>query len=454
LRIRYSTGKNGNPVKKAVVYTQDEHGISFSDVDRDAVSITERLKAAGYETYIVGGAVRDLILGKKPKDFDIVSSASPARIKKLCRNARIIGHRFRLVHVYAGKKIFEVSTFRSLKDGPTGNIFGTVEEDVLRRDFTLNALFYDPGRQIVVDFVGGMKDIREKRIRPIIPLKTIFQDDPVRMIRAVKYGAAVDFKLPLTLRWRIKKESPLLAGVSPSRLTEEIGKIIHSSQAARIVTRLEAMGLYRYLQPNASALMKEKPGFREAYLKGFEAPAAGTEPEKPGRLMSALIRPYLEDIAGWDTEDPQEYYKTLFVAARRFVLPMNPPRVELDQAVRLIFAEHGITVKRAHFPVRLREGEDEGGAPGPKAPGSPKTLSGRGSPVKRRGNRDAAGEGTAFAAEAGAGLASGPKKHRRRKRKSPESGEAAIPAAGSPIGSSDGSSGASGETGGAGESRP
>jgi poly(A) polymerase len=455
LRIRYSTGNNGGLVKKAVVYTQDEHGISFSDVDRDAVSITERLKAAGYETYIVGGAVRDLILGKKPKDFDIVSSASPARIKKLCRNARIIGHRFRLVHVYAGKKIFEVSTFRSLKDGPTGNIFGTVEEDVLRRDFTLNALFYDPGKQIVVDFVGGMKDIREERIRPIIPLKTIFQDDPVRMIRAVKYGAATGFKLPLTLRWQIKKESPLLAGVSHSRLTEEISKIIHSAQAARIVTKLEAAGLYRYLQPNASALMKEKPGFREAYLKGFEMPAAGAEPEKPGQAMTALIRPYLEDIAGWDAEDPQEYYKTLFVAARRFVLPMNPPRAELDQAVRLIFAEHGITVKRARFPFRLREEEegDEGGAPGPKPPGSPKAVSGWGSPAKRRGNREAAGEGTALAAEAGAGPAPGTKKRRRRKRKSPGSGDAGS-LIGISDGSSDGTSAASGETGGAGESRP
>ncbi|MDR0998877.1 MAG: polynucleotide adenylyltransferase PcnB [Treponema sp.] len=394
MRIRYSTGKNGHPVKKAVVYTQDEHGISFSDVDRDAVGITERLKAAGYETYIVGGAVRDLILGKIPKDFDIASSASPARIKKLCRNARIIGHRFRLVHVYAGKKIFEVSTFRSLKDGPTGNVFGTIEEDVLRRDFTLNALFYDPGRQIVIDFVGGMKDIREKRIRPIIPLKTIFQDDPVRMIRAVKYGAATGFKLPLTLRWRIKKESPLLAEVSPSRLTEEIGKIVHSAQAARIVRQLESAGLYRYLQPNASALIKEKPAFREAYFGGFEALAAGTDQEKPGRLMSALIRPYLESIADWNTEDPQEYYKTLFVAARRFVLPMNPPRVELDHAVRLIFAEHGITVKRSRFPVRLRDAE-AGGDPVP-APESSETAPAPGPKKrrhrKRRKNQETGGE--------------------------------------------------------------
>jgi poly(A) polymerase len=448
LRIRYSRGKNGNPVKKAIVYTQDEHGISFSDVDRDAVNITERLKAAGYETYIVGGAVRDLILGKSPKDFDIVSSASPVRIKKLCRNARIIGHRFRLVHVYAGKKIFEVSTFRSLKDGPTSNVFGTIEEDVLRRDFTLNALFYDPGRQIVIDFVNGMKDIREKRIRPIIPLKTIFQDDPVRMIRAVKYGAAAGFKLPLTLRWRIKKESPLLAEVSPSRLTEEICKIIHSAQAAQIVRQLEAAGLYRYLQPNASVLMKEKSAFREAYLGGFEALAGGADQEKPGQAMTALIRPYLEDMADWNTEDPQEYYKILFVAARRFVLPMNPPRVELDHAVRLIFAEHGIMVKRSRFPVRLRDAEAGGEEPSDPGPAEgPETAPVRKGPARHRAGRRASvapGEKPAAPAEPGADPASGPKKRRhRRRRKSPETGEALALSAGSSAGS--------GETGDAGE---
>jgi poly(A) polymerase len=262
VRIRYSAEKDGKPVKKAIVYTQNEHGINFSDVDAEAVYITERLRANGFETYIVGGAVRDLILGKKPKDFDIVSAASPARIKKIFRNARIIGHRFRLVHVYFGPKIFEVSTFRSLKDGTTSNTFGAIEEDVQRRDFTLNALFYDPLQQLVVDYVGGMKDIKEKRIRPIIALNEIFKDDPVRMIRAVKYGASTGFKLPLRLRWKIKKESGLLASISPSRLTEEIFKIINASAAPKIIDSLDAAGLYQYLQPRAVELFAN-PHFRE-----------------------------------------------------------------------------------------------------------------------------------------------------------------------------------------------
>jgi poly(A) polymerase len=351
LRIRYSAAQDGKPVKKAIVYTKDEHGISLADVDNEAVRITERLRADGYETYIVGGAVRDLILGKRPKDFDIVSQASPTRIKKIFRNSRIIGNRFRLVHVYAGKKIFEVSTFRSLKDGPTSNTFGTIEEDVLRRDFTLNALFYDPQKQIVVDFVGGMKDIGKKKICPIIPLNTIFKDDPVRMIRAVKYGAAAGFGLPLSLRWKIRQDSALLAQVSPSRLTEEINKIIHSSQAGVIVEQLDAMGLFRYLQPNASKLLKENSGFRSRYLKDLAGAADEEQADKPGWAMASIVRTFLEDNTDWDVEDSQENYRSAFIAARHFVLPMNPPRVDLDYAVRLIFAEHGITVKRGRFPV-------------------------------------------------------------------------------------------------------
>jgi poly(A) polymerase len=389
MRFRYSTEKNGKPVKKAIVYTQDEHGINFSDVDGDAVNITGRLKAAGYETYVVGGAVRDLILGKKPKDFDIASEASPSRIKKIFRNARIIGRRFRLVHVYFGPKIFEVSTFRSLKDGPTSNTFGTIEEDVLRRDFTLNALFYDPGQQIVVDYVGGMKDIREKRIRPIIPPSSIFKDDPVRMIRAVKYGVTTGFKLPLTLKWRIKKESPLLGTVSPSRLTEEIFKIIHSPFAAPIVEALESLGLYEYLQPRASRLMKESPDFRARYVKSLSALNREEFKNLPGEALGALVQDYLEDNTDWEA-GIAENYKNTFAAARAFVLPMNPPRFELDHGVRLFFAAHGVTIKKSHFSDRGKPGpavREGGNLPGAFGPPSSEGEPRKGRPRNRRRRR-------------------------------------------------------------------
>ena len=178
MRFRYSSNNNGKTEKKAVVYTKDEHNIAASDVDKDAAYICSRLRIEGYETYIVGGAVRDLMLGKKPKDFDIASAASPTQIKKVFRNSRVIGRRFRLVHVFFSNKIYELATFRSAKDGSDGNTFGSIEEDVLRRDFSLNALFYDTEQELVIDYIGGVEDIRKRIIHPIIPLDIIFLKTP------------------------------------------------------------------------------------------------------------------------------------------------------------------------------------------------------------------------------------------------------------------------------------
>jgi poly(A) polymerase len=343
-------------------------------------------------------------LGKKPKDFDIVTSASPARIKRVFRNARIIGRRFRLVHVFFGPKIFEVSTFRSMKDGPTSNTFGTIEEDVLRRDFTLNALFYDPLKQLVVDYVGGMKDIRNSVIRSTIAMQHIFTDDPVRMIRAVKYGAATGFRLPFSLKWMIRRQSGLLASVSASRLTEEIFKIIHSPNARKIVEDLDAMGLYSYLQPNAAELFKGKAGFRNRYLASMGSLNCEGFKNLPGEALSALVRDYINDCVDWGSANegsregkdsaplpgapgssqmlytsgaewppmypsyraqPEGLYRNAFALARKFVLPMNPPQTELYDALKLLFAEHGISVKRTRAPgrpKRLRKPAETGSA--------------------------------------------------------------------------------------------
>ncbi|MCL2809409.1 MAG: polynucleotide adenylyltransferase PcnB [Treponema sp.] len=345
MRYRYSAGPNGKLKKKAIIYTPDEHGINFNDVDSEAVNIIRKLKSAGFDSYIVGGAVRDLILGKKPKDFDIVSAASPTRIKKIFRNSRIIGRRFRLVHVYFGQRIFEVSTFRSLKDGHTSNTFGTIEEDVLRRDFTLNALFYDPQQQIVVDYVGGMNDIKKKLVKPIITLSEIFTDDPVRMIRAAKYAAATGFSLPLNLKMKISAQSNLLQSISPSRLTEEILKIINSENADVIVDFLDKMGLYYYLQPQAALLMRKKPDFRKRYLQTMTD--LKTKENKRGLVLGSLFRDYLEDTAEWKPGSIDNF-KEICKTARDFVLPMNPPRFEMQYAVKKFLTLKGITVKRAY----------------------------------------------------------------------------------------------------------
>jgi poly(A) polymerase len=356
MRYRYSASKDGKLTRKATIYTRDEHGINFADVDSEAVSITKRLKNAGFDSYIVGGAVRDLILGKKPKDFDIASAASPTKIKKVFRTSRIIGRRFRLVHVYIGQRTFEVSTFRSLKDGHTGNTFGTIDEDVLRRDFTMNALFYDPEQQIVIDYVGGMNDIKKRQVKPVIPLSEIFTDDPVRMIRAVKYAALAGFSIPLGVKLKIAKQSGLLASISPSRLTEEMLKIIHSDNAAAIVNLLDKTGLYCYLQPQAAKLMRKNPLFRQSYLRRMAA-LKGSE-NRRGQALGALFYDYLETFAEWKPE-PVENFKEIYKAAHSFVLPINPPRCEMEYVVKKFLSDHGITIKRPHLekPKQAHEGE-------------------------------------------------------------------------------------------------
>ena len=176
--VRYTRNTANKKLSKALIYTATEHSIDPHKVDSEAIRIISGLHNAGYEAYIVGGAVRDLLIEKTPKDFDIATSAEPARIRKIFKNSRLIGKRFRLVHVFYGSKIYEVSTFRSLEEGSVGNSFGTIDEDVRRRDFTLNALYYDPIKNIVVDYIGGVEDIRKKRLHPIIDLSHIFVDDP------------------------------------------------------------------------------------------------------------------------------------------------------------------------------------------------------------------------------------------------------------------------------------
>ena len=267
---RYGTDGNGKLIKKAVVYTKSEHFITNRKIDPDALQIVNRLRDAGYTAYIVGGAVRDLIVGNIPKDFDIVTDATPSKIKRIFRNSRIIGRRFRLVHVVFGSKIFEVSTFRSNADGSVGNDFGTIEQDVQRRDFTMNALYYDPLQEQVIDYVGGVRDIKKHILRPVIPLETIFEEDPVRMLRAVKYSATTDAKMTFNLRHKIKQSASLLSQVSPSRITEELLKIINNVHASKIVADAIETDLFMYLQPSVSAMLYERKNIEESFMKNLD----------------------------------------------------------------------------------------------------------------------------------------------------------------------------------------
>ncbi len=352
--IRYGTDKNGKPVKKAIVYTKEEHGISRSKIDFDAVQIIDRLRDAGFHAYIVGGAVRDLIVGNTPKDFDIVTDATPSKVKRLFRNSRIIGRRFRIVHVIFGPKIFEVSTFRSISEGSVGNEFGTIDEDVLRRDFTINALYYDPILEQVIDYVGGFKDIKKKILRPIIPLNRIFVEDPVRMLRAIKYSAKTDAKMSFACRHKIRQCANLLGQVSPSRLTEELLKILNSGRAEQIISEALDTDLYMSLQPAATAMMYENKKFETAYMQNIHKldELVNKNPDaRLGEKLVFLVSDFIKSLTDWQKEIANkasfsELYARTWRECRNFILPMNPQKTELEYAVKEVLSELGIKGKK------------------------------------------------------------------------------------------------------------
>lgn len=351
--IRYSSDSRGRPVKKAVIYTREEHNIPVSGVDPDAMFVIRHLRECGYDAYVVGGAVRDLLVGKKPKDFDIVTEATPSRIKRLFRNSRIIGKRFRLVHVFFGQKIFEVSTFRSIAEGSVGNSFGTMDEDVQRRDFTLNALYYDPLKEQVIDYVNGVEDIRRKVIHPVIPLDRIFVEDPVRMLRAVKYSATTGCRLPHSLKSRIRKSAHLLSPVSPSRLTEELLKIINSGHAHDIIEAAIDADIFMYLQPSASALMYADKHFERQYmlrLRELDSLVLSDPASRLGKRLTFLICDFIETLTDWKKEVSSkstagELYTRTWGQCRNFVLPMNPQRTELEFAIKSVLVRLGVGIR-------------------------------------------------------------------------------------------------------------
>ena len=349
---RYGSDSKGNLVKKACVYTKDEHLISLSNIDPDALQIISRLRDAGCTSYVVGGAVRDLIVGNKPKDFDIVTDATPSKIKRVFRNSRIIGRRFRLVHVVFGNKIFEVSTFRSNAEGSVGNEFGTIEQDVLRRDFTINALYYDPLQEQVIDYVGGMKDIKKHVLRPVISIDTIFVEDPVRMLRAIKYSATTHAKMSYQLRRKIRNSADLLSQVSPSRLTEELLKILNSSFAYEIVREALETDLYIYLQPSATALIYEDKSFEKKYLESIKQLGELNKEASDirlGKKLQFIIQDFVGTLTDWNMEiqtktSANELFAKTWKQCRNFVLPMNPVRKELEFAVKASLKALGVNV--------------------------------------------------------------------------------------------------------------
>src|SRR5512134_3222680 len=246
------------------ILPRPEHTVSRKDIDPDALKVLYRLKNHGFLAYLVGGGVRDLLVGRKPKDFDIGTSAHPQQVKKLFRNCFIVGRRFRLCHVRFGKKVIEVSTFRRQAPAEEGdalirrdNTFGTPEEDAFRRDFTVNAIFYDIATFSVIDWVGGLRDLEGRVIRTIGDPAVRLREDPVRMLRAVALAARLGFTIDRDTAEAIRALRGEIVRSSPARILEEVYKILRQGRSRETFGMLHECGLLAYLLPQADRAIAE-----------------------------------------------------------------------------------------------------------------------------------------------------------------------------------------------------
>ena len=346
------------------IISRADHSISRANIDPEALSVLRQLRKRNHTAFLVGGGVRDLLLGRTPKDFDIGTSAHPNEVKRIFRRCWIIGRRFRLAHVRFGNKTIEVATFRrQLPDhetvatdaaeggsAPPGrravrrdNTFGTPEEDAFRRDFTINALFYDISTFAVIDYVGGMKDLRRKLIRCIGDPNERFIEDPVRMIRAVAFAARLGFRLDPPVREAIREHAAEIAHAAPARLMEEMYKLLRSGAATRTFRLLSRTGLLRQLAPEVDRVRSKTRLWQsldrlDAYRNGHgSAPETLTNAVLLGSLATPVMRidltpPARDDrtvrVALGDLSVPRrdaEYLRRLLVMLPRLTQADPPP---------------------------------------------------------------------------------------------------------------------------------
>ncbi len=320
-----------------VILSSDIHGIDPTLLSRNAVRVTDTLQQAGYRAFVVGGAVRDLLLGIAPKDFDVATDATPEQVQRLFRRARLIGRRFQIVHVQFGQEIIEVSTFRALVDAPKevplggapkeaapsedapseapprrlrreeldrrthavdasgrvlrDNVWGEQHEDATRRDFTINAMYYDPATQTVLDYHNGMADIRARLLRMIGDPATRYREDPVRMLRVVRFAAKLGFEIEEATRAPIQPLADLIHNVPAARLFDEMLKLLLSGHALACLTQLRKQGLHHGLLPLLDVVLEQPHGesFITLALNSTDARVKAGKGVSPGFLFATLL---------------------------------------------------------------------------------------------------------------------------------------------------------------------
>ncbi len=301
IRRILGVGSDAGSATRPKRFGPSEHGIDPDDVSPNAVRVTQTLQKAGYKAFIVGGAVRDLVLGLKPKDFDVATDATPEEVRRLFRRAFIIGRRFQIVHVMFGQELIEVTTFRgsSADDAPKDahgrvlrdNTFGEQHEDAARRDFTINAMYYDPSEQVVLDYHGGMKDIRARMLRIIGAPEARYREDPVRVLRVVRFAAKLEFKIAPATRAPMAVMAPLINNVPAARVFDEMLKLLMSGQAMACLQRLRKEGLHHGLLPLLDVVLEQPLGekFVTLALANTDERIRQGKPVSPGFLFASLL---------------------------------------------------------------------------------------------------------------------------------------------------------------------
>lgn len=302
-------------------YGPGEHHIAPRSIPTEALWVYRELREAGFEAYLVGGCVRDLLLGYEPKDFDVSTNATPEEIRDIFRRSRIVGRRFQIVHVRSGREVIEVSTFRGHhspdfepegedEQPPEGsaayaesgmllrdNVFGNVEEDALRRDFSVNGLYYDPDANCVLDFSTGVADLEARLLRVIGDPVKRFQEDPVRMLRAARFAAKLDFTIEETALAAIAKCRKLLGQIPAARMFDEVLKLLLGGQGEATFAVMDELGLFEPIFPQTAKALRESPEERSLIvhaLRNSDERIAAGKPVTPAFLYAALLWPALE----------------------------------------------------------------------------------------------------------------------------------------------------------------
>jgi poly(A) polymerase len=307
-RARKASGGNHGPAR----IPGRQHGLSREKMSAGCLRVIDGLQEKGFDAYIVGGAVRDALLGLTPKDFDVATNATPEQVRSTFRRSRIIGRRFQIVHVMMGRETIEVTTFRGPQDETSvqkdahgrilrDNVFGTLAEDAGRRDLTVNALYYDPTADVIVDYHHGVADLEQKTLRMIGNPAVRYREDPVRMLRAVRFAAKLGLVLDPAARAPIREMADLLENVPPSRLFDEMLKLLVCGHAVSCVQQLRDEGLHHGLLPLLDVIFEQPLGERFVMqaLANTDARVHADKTISPGFLFATLL--WHEVLARWQT---------------------------------------------------------------------------------------------------------------------------------------------------------